>query len=298
MVQCGKCKLFVSSKGEDVVRCKGSVCDKIYHKKCAMKSLQAGLCVNCQKADSPGGGTSVQLDVDPNHISIESLLQEVNSKLNIIYKMEKNLEDLRDTVDFYAEQYQAMVAYKEESERKIKSLEQKNVHLEKCNSALEERVLDLETKEKENNIEIAGLEKKNNENIMDTLKAISQKLKLKPENITSAMRVGKEKERDGKTTQAVVVTLRSKTDRDSWLNARKIRMTNNCVYNNGNDGRIYIHEDLPRYKRQLLWIAKTEIKAQYKYIWVQNSNILARKDGDKKIYKIKCERDIQNLKNK
>lgn len=274
------------------MRCKGQ-CEKVYHKKCTSRS---GICDNCQKSDSPGCGSKSQLDLDHKQVSVESLLQEVNTKLSIIYKMEKNIEELRDTVDFYAEQYQTMVAYKEESDKKIRSLEQKNVYLEKCNSALEERILDLESKEKERNIEIVGLEKKNKENIMDTLKVITHKLKLKAENITSAMRVGKEKERDGKISQAVVVTLRSKVDRDDWLNVRKTRVTNNCVYENGNEGRIYINEDLPRYKRQLLWTAKNELKAQYKYIWVQNSNILARKETDKKIYRIKCERDIEQLK--
>lgn len=295
MVQCAKCKLYVSLKSDDVGRCKGP-CEKVYHKKCSSKLQQSGICEVCVKIDSPGGAMKTQLQVDPKHVSVESLLKEVNTKLSIIYKMEKNLEDLRDTVDFYAEQYQAMVAYKEESERKIKSLEQKNVYLEKCNSALEERILDLESKEKERNIEIVGLEKKINENIMDTVRVITQKLNLKSESISSAMRVGREKERDNKITQSVVLTLRTKMDRDSWLSVRKTRITNNCVYKNGNDYCIYIHEDLPRYKRQLLWNAKTELKARYKYVWVQNSNILARKENDKKIYKIKCERDIENLK--
>lgn len=52
---------------------------------------------------------SLEIDVKINDTSPEGLLKELNKKLQVIYKMEKNLEDISEAVDFYAEQYQQMV---------------------------------------------------------------------------------------------------------------------------------------------------------------------------------------------
>ncbi|CAH0405108.1 unnamed protein product [Chilo suppressalis] len=132
--------------------------------------------------------------VDEGHmtseLSVETLLQQVNKKLDIIYKIEKRFEDLQDTVEFYAEQYQMMIDFKKTTEKKFKALEQKNVFLEKQNQALEERILELEQKEKDKNVEIVGLEKEKDEEIVDIVKKIPITLNLEAEDITDAKRVG------------------------------------------------------------------------------------------------------------
>lgn len=64
---------------------------------------------------------SLEIDVKINDTSPERLLKELNKKLQVIYKMEKHLEDISEA-DFYAEQYQQMVAFKEEAEKKSSSL--------------------------------------------------------------------------------------------------------------------------------------------------------------------------------
>ncbi|VVC87901.1 unnamed protein product [Leptidea sinapis] len=122
--------------------------------------------------------------------------------------MEKKLEDISEAVDFYTEQYQEMVKFKAESEKKIKSLEQRNVYLDKCNKALEERVLDMEQGVKASNVEIVGLEKQENEITTEAVKRIAQKLKLDPNNIEDAFRVGREKPND-KKPQPIIVKLKS-----------------------------------------------------------------------------------------
>ncbi|CAB3241326.1 unnamed protein product [Arctia plantaginis] len=150
--------------------------------------------------------------------------------------------------------YQILLDFKEESQKKMKTLEQKNVYLEKCNKALEERVQELEMKDKEKNIEIHGLEKHENENTKLVVQKMAQKLNLDPNDIEEAQRVGQEKPDDTKP-KTVLVTLRSKSARSSWmLVKKKNKITNNKVYDNGSEKRIYINEDLPKYKRQLLWM--------------------------------------------
>ncbi|VVD05319.1 unnamed protein product [Leptidea sinapis] len=84
-----------------------------------------------------------------------------------------------------------MVKFKAESEKKVKSLEQRNVYLDKCNKALDERVLDMEQGLKASNGEIVGLEKQENEITTEVAKRIAQKLRLDPNNIEDASRVGR-----------------------------------------------------------------------------------------------------------
>lgn len=73
---------------------------------------------------------------------------------------------------------------------------------------------------------------------------------------------------------------------------KKTILTNNDIYKNGNNDRIYINENLTKEKKDLLYITKQKMKTKFKYIWVQNAKILIRSEGDGKIIHIKNENDI------
>lgn len=299
MVQCKKCKLFLSLAKDDVVRCKGE-CENVYHKKCVTKKfLSSTLCDDCQiNISSPKqSADDTKIILNPREESGENVLAEVNKKLAVIYGLEKKLEELANNVQFYSDMYQKLLEFKEESQKKIKALENKNVYLEKCNKALEERVQELEIKDKEKNIEIHGLEKHGNENTLLVVQKLAQKLNLDPNEIQDAQRVGQEKPDDTKP-KIVLVTLRSKSVRSSWMTVKKeTKITNNKVYDNGSEQRIYINEDLPKHKRQLLWTVRNTLKPKgFQYIWVQNFSILVKKNSEeKKIYNIRSEEDLSKF---
>lgn len=300
MVQCKKCKLYLSVTKDDIVKCKGQ-CEGVYHKKC-VKNLKAflkkeicGDCVQKEEYYSPGQESEVS---DSERISAETALAGINKKLEIIYKMEKRIEELHGTVDFYAEQYQKMMEFSTETEKKLKALEQKNIYLEKCNNALEERVMYLEQRDKETNLEIMGLQKQENENIKEVITKVAHVLKVNTNDIVEVKRVGQERNKKG-MPQAIIVKLRSKMARDQWMKARKGNPTNDDVYGSGNTSRFYINEDLPRIKREIFWETRNQLKGAYKYIWVQNGNILVKKNEvDNKIHTVKSLNDIEILKKK
>lgn len=299
MVQCKKCKLFLSLAKDDIVKCKGD-CENVYHKKCVNKKfLSNALCDDCQtnKSSPKECADNTKITINPSEESGEKVLAEVNKKLEVIYNVEKKIQELTNSVEFYADMYQTLLDYKEESQKKIKALEQKNVYLEKCNKALEERVQELELRDKEKNIEIHGLEKVGNENTKQVVQKLALKLNLDPNDVEDAKRVGQEKPEDTKP-KIVLVTLRSKSARNSWMLVKKeTKITNNKVYDNGSEKKIYINEDLPKYKRQLLWIVRNKLKPKgFQYVWVQNCNILVKKNNDeKKIYNIRSEEDLNQF---
>lgn len=229
----------------------------------------------------------------PKDSDTATILSEVNKKLDIIYNMEKKLDELTKAVDFYAEKYQRLSEAKECTENKIKALEQKNTYLEKCNKSLEIRVEELEEKENEKSIQIVGLEKKPGEDTQKLIGQLAKVLKTSIDKINHAMRVGVEKP-DLKKPQPIIVNFLTKESRDAWIKCRKLKITNSMVYGNQNNSPIYINEKLTQYKRNLLWTTKNQLKGIYKYIWVQNGNILIKKSEEhKKIFTIRCDKDIE-----
>lgn len=303
MVQCKKCKLFVSLIKDDLVKCKGA-CEAVYHKKCVQSNKQfllTAICEDCQSAkSSPVQAKPAQVPkptINPSEDSGENVLVEINKKLEVLYSVEKKIMELTANVEFYSEMYQSLMEYKAESINKIKSLEQKNVNLEKYNKALEERVQELEIRDVEKNLEIHGLEMHSPENIKSVVGELAKKLNLSPSDIEDAQRVGREK--PGETRPRIVlVKLRSKSARNCWMRAKKENIiTNNKVYDNGSDSRIFINEDLPKYKRQLLWFVRNQLKPKgFQYIWVQDSSILVKKNSEeKKIYNIRSEADLKKF---
>lgn len=249
-------------------------------------------CDDCQKEEK---GVTSDIPTTPKQQTMESILCDVNKKLEILYKMEKQQQELVASVEFYAEKYQELFEFKMEAEKRFKLLDQRNVYLDKCNKALEERVQDLEQREKEKNIEIVGLEKHENENFNELVQTICGKIGVNPQLIQEVKRVGAAKSENPRP-RPVIVTMQNKKARDEWLAKRKMKITNDDIQKDGVQERIYINEDLIFSKRQLLWETKQKLRPAYKYIWVQNSKILIKRDDTvKKIHCIRNEGDILDI---
>lgn len=329
MVQCKKCRLFVSTAKSDVIKC-GGPCEGYFHKACIKDMNQfmenGACCLSCINKTPQKSPEFVDAETASN--SMETLLKDLNMKLETMYRIEKSITDLAENVDFYAEQYQKMMEFQNECSDKMKKmnnkindLEQKNVYLEKVNGAMEERMDLLEAKEYERKIEIIGLEEYKNENVKELASKIGICLGLPGgsiNDIESAWRVGAPPGRGTPRRDAgpaggsgggekpspaaapqppkprpIVVAMRSRACRDAWLKARKNKITNGAVYNNGKDKPIYIHENIPKKTRDLFWETKTGLK-NFKYVWIQNLKVLIKESDIKpKIFQIKCQKDIR-----
>lgn len=293
MVKCKKCNKVASIAKDDIVKCKGP-CDAVFHKKCVTRStFRNEKCEDC--VSLPGSQPDSPVLKEPDEPNIALTLAALNRKMEVVYNMEKKLNELKDLVDFLSEKYDSLLEYQKSGEAKIKSLENVNAYLVKCNKSLEERLNELEEKDKEKKVELAGLKKKENEVINEIVAKVAQKLQMDVNQIEHAERVGREKP-DAEKPQPVVITLRTKEARDKWIESRKNRLTNGEVYDTEDSNRIYINENLTKYKRNLLWVTKNQLKQTYKYIWIQDGKILIRKsDEQKKIMSIRSESDIQRF---
>ncbi|KAL0848808.1 hypothetical protein ABMA28_013233 [Loxostege sticticalis] len=218
-----------------------------------------------------------------------------------IRQLNKTNEEIEKSLDYLGKKYEELEDYNRECVEKLKKQEnkmtdlfQRNIHLEKCNKVLEERVCILEQKELNLNIELVNVQYSQEENTIEVVKRISKELKLNPEGIEKAWRVGKAKE--NRDNRPIVVTLSTQEARMEWLKSRKNNVTNHAIFKNNNNSKIYINEHVTHHLRQLFWETKMKLKETYKYIWIQNARILVKKDDtDKKIHQIRFGSDIQNL---
>lgn len=301
MVQCKKCKQYISKTKGDSVQCKG-LCGNYFHKTCAGNIKTFALndtCEECSKTPKQSPKTVPKIDLDPSKLTVENLLTEVNKKMEVIYTMKKQLDEMAETIDFYAEKYQELIDFKadcieknKKTENKITDLVNRNKYLEKCNSALEERVQWIEQKETEKKVELVGVQIQN-DSIRETVSQIASKLELPIQDIVDVWRVGGEKGKTDRRNTTLIMSLRTKSARDSWLQRRKQRLTNNFFFKNATEDPIYINENITKQTRNLFWQTKTNLKTSHKFIWIQNSKILVKKDADSKIINIRQEADIQ-----
>lgn len=251
---------------------------------------------------------AVQKEVKAMNLLLNSIKEEQDSRLLLLQKdvsviksdigeLKKSNTEFEKTLQFLSTQYDEMETFKKETmehnkamENRYKDLIQRNINLDKCNKALEERIGYIEQKELNKNIEIMNLKMQEGEKTVDVVKKCAEILELDKTAIESARRVGSEK----KEVRPIVVTLNTKAARVEWLKSRKTQITNHMILNNNDSSRIFINEHITRHNRQLFWATKTKLKDTYKYIWIQDAKILIKKnDIDKKIYHIRNEGDME-----
>ena len=66
--------------------------------------------------------------------------------------------------------------------------------------------------------------------------------------------------------------------------------------NNNNNSFIYLNDRLTSSNRKLLWLAKNKAKQNnWKFVWVRNGEILARKAENEMVIRIESESDIDKI---
>lgn len=79
------------------------------------------------------------------------------------------------------------------------------------------------------------------------------------------------------------------------MRREKPTVTNN---NNGRNEakRVFVNDELTQLNRYLLWKTKNKAKElQWKFVWVKDGRIMAKKEETTRIFYIRNEPDIENL---
>lgn len=231
---------------------------------------------------------------------VNQIRREVIETIRI--EIQNNMQFYSDKIDDYE---QKMKCYEERAKKlDNQSLDLKNQvqNLKVLNQALEQRVNEMEQSMFNNQIEICGIEEKDNEDLKEITTQVCVAFNLKPEDIIKAYRK-KGRAKKGSTNQAsllptpIVVGLLDGR-RDLWLSTCKdVSKTCKDIGRKEDQSRIYLREALSHQTAFLLWKAKRSLKENnlYKYVWCKYGRVQARKDDATKIVIIRNEGDIEKL---
>lgn len=170
----------------------------------------------------------------------------------------------------------------------VGELKHENAELRSELAALRNDVVDMKQYSRRNNVEIKGVSFHAAENLVNMVIALAGKVKvdLSPADFDALHRVPtKEKDK-----QNIIVKFCSRVTRDYFvLQARKSR----SLFDETSRERIYVNDHLCPERKILLGKAIQKKKSSHwKYVWVSESKILARKEDGSRVVQIRTEADL------
>lgn len=284
--------------------CQGS-CQGTFHRSC-VKGLAADMkagknriyCNNCEDEGSDDEEAEEEVQ------GFEKMLKDIQNKVSAIPGLRKHLDTIQQSISVLSDKYDTLIFEHEETKGKISKLEKtvtninnKCVYLEKCNIALEQKLQEAEQSSLKQNLEIVGIEYIPGENLREIVAKIGDEMGVKSNDIEWIKRNKHSKQENKPSSIMVGFKASGIESREDWLaNRRKLIELNSSIFTGGSTtNKIFINEDLTKATKTLLWNAKRQLKGVYKYIWVTNGKILAKKkDGDNTIW-IRSENELCQL---
>lgn len=224
-----------------------------------------------------------------------------NKKVDIYdsSKEKITLENLATSVQYMSDKFDTFNATVNKILDEMKQIREQNQILYEKNEKLSTEVQflhlkidDLEQKTLDKAVEIIGIPTSPSEDCKTIVEEIANKLNIKC-NVKKAYRIST-KNKDMK----IIAWLTTKEAKKELLEtSKKNKITTNQVHENWPSTRCYINEYLTKYRRVLF--GKSKIKAKdkgFKYVWINNSDILVRKDEQSRVHRIRNENDWDNLK--
>lgn len=167
--------------------------------------------------------------------------------------------------------------------------------LEKRNEELEKRVVLLEQYSRSTNLEIQGVVQQADESIPSILSKIGDAISetISENDIERCHRVPA---RDNHKRGNIIIQFKSRAKRDIALaKAKKTNLTNKDLGFDDSE-TVYINEHLCPTMKKLLSLAKKQKKEHdWKFVWVRDGKVFARKHETSKVLRVQCENDIQKI---
>ncbi|CAG9133408.1 unnamed protein product [Plutella xylostella] len=205
-----------------------------------------------------------------------------------LQSINQQIGSFHDAMTFFNQHFEDLKASLEEKSTHIKKLEEDNLNLKSCVNDLSTRLCLVEQQMRESNVEINGLPEKNSENLpcIITKLAKSVDCQIKDDDVLHVTRVAK-LNKENPRPRTVVAKLRSTRHRDALIAAvssynRKNpanKLSTSHVGYDGPSSPVYVAEHLtPTNKSLHAEVRKKAKELSYKFVWVRNGRIQARKD--------------------
>jgi CO dehydrogenase/acetyl-CoA synthase beta subunit len=158
---------------------------------------------------------------------------------------------------------------------------------------LQKKIITLEQKQLEKQIEITGIYTEGDDSEVLTKKVIDLVNKIQvsvDKNSISDLYV---LPKSGTKPRKIIVELANKAVKQSILYHKK-KLNDTKI--SKPYSKVYINESLTYFFRQLLWQVKTKAQElNFKFVWYKYGKILVRRGEGTQIIKIQCEKDLSKL---
>lgn len=324
MAKCAGCNKILNKKSP-ILEC--SRCQKVVHAvtQCTglsakqLNALKAAenlewACSDCNLNSSRRKSYTVLQDDDDEEeehiqipeasINIKKLVEDI--KREVCNTISRELQSLNNAVQYcsekideFTEALSEISTKTKEVEKKQKNLENRNIYLETKLEALEQRFTEIEQHHLADSVEIVGIPEISDFKLSELIQNIADRFQAPKHDVISIKRLPSR--RPG--ARPVIVRLREGATRQRFLTAAREKVFTAGDIMPGLTGppaaeKIFIREPLTPYYKHLLWQAKQELKDIYKYIWFKDSKVLARKNENSKIFRLRTVKDIQPLLSK
>lgn len=280
-------------------------------------------CRTCRNRESRLSVSTLGEPVTPDQQgSVSALLIEIDKKLELLHSLKVNVDrlcDLPAKVDDLLSLKPSVDAMKEtikglqESVKKCESVMQLVVANERDIKLLRTEVGTLQATVSEQtsmiehlqnnvnsteqysrrcNMEIHGVPCTRDEDLKITLDDLATKLSIQgfnPAEVTACHRLRSRRE----GAPPILVQFGSVSAKEKWMSARKKLAT---LPRTGRQERIYFNDNLTRTNKDIFWQARTKGREKsYKFVWVKNGTIFAKKDETSIALRIASTRDIEKI---
>lgn len=206
-------------------------------------------------------------------------------------------QQLADSIQYIDDEFDQLDIIIEKIQNEIKEIKEHNVKLSETNlklssdiQQLKTKINDLEWKSLENSVEIIGVPIRENEDCKSIVEEMTRKLNIEC-NVIKAFRIASKK----KTNMKIIAWFSDKNDRNRFvIEAKKNKWNANQYQSDWPTSKIYINNNFTKFQRKLFKKSRSMAKEKnYKYVWVNGTDILVRKDENSSVLRIT---DVDDLK--
>lgn len=269
----------------------------------AIENLPGGrwACGQCRGSQSSASITIVDSETEQQG---NSEISDSSSNLSqILLELKNEVHLLRDSVNFCSDkvtEFETQLKKLNEYMKLTDALKVENQQLKSEVKSLNTKINSIEQFTRNNNIEIQDVPEKANENLFNIIELIGNYFTY-PINKNCIDYITRVPTRIENKPKNIIIKFTSKLFRDGFLAATKAKRTalNNAspgFKENGVSDKLYINDHLTNSNKMLLKEVRETAKTKhYKFVWVQNANILVRKTDSSKILHIASKDDIKKL---
>lgn len=213
--------------------------------------------------------------------------------------LQSTVGEVQKSIEFLSNQYDSVLSRVAASELALRETQAETASLRATVSEqsltinqLRDEVNEAEQYSRLSNLEISGLPVLPGENLAVRVCDLADRIGLSGFQAIDIQAVHRLPSRKDKTP-VVLIRFRSVSIKDRWMSARS-NVRSLAEAESGS--RIYFNENLTRANRELFWLARNQGKEKkYKFVWVKNGKIFARKLENAPLVRINHANDLEKL---